>query len=85
MSATTIAPQATRSRRNAELFLLAFSLVVAMAAYASVGLAVDGRVPAGMVGYGAGLGALSGIAHLALRRLAPVSYTHLTLPTTPYV
>ncbi|HEX6919466.1 MAG TPA: FtsW/RodA/SpoVE family cell cycle protein [Actinomycetes bacterium] len=60
-----------RNPRNVELVLLVFSLGIAMAAYASVGLAHDGAVPAGMVGYGAGLGLLFGIAHLALRRFAP--------------
>jgi cell division protein FtsW (lipid II flippase) len=84
VSATTIAPQVTRSRRNAELFLLACSLVVAMAAYASVGLAVDGAIPAGMVGYGGGLGVLSLGAHLALRRLAPYA-DPVMLPTVTLV
>ena len=47
-----------RNPRNVELFLLVFSLLIAMAAYASVGLAHDGELPAGMVGYGGGLGVL---------------------------
>ena len=42
-----------------------------MAAYASVGLAHDGALPAGMLGYGGGLAVLFGAAHVALRRLAP--------------
>jgi cell division protein FtsW (lipid II flippase) len=41
-----------------------------MAAYAAVGLAHEGVVPAGMVGYGGGLAFLFGTAHLALRRFA---------------
>ena len=61
----------SRTRRNTELVLLVFSLGIAMAAYAAVGLAHDGVVPAGMLGYGAGLGVLYGVAHLALRRFAP--------------
>src|SRR4051794_23141186 len=42
-----------------------------MAAYASVGLAHNGHLPTGIVGYGSGLGVLFLGAHLALRRLAP--------------
>jgi cell division protein FtsW (lipid II flippase) len=61
----------TRNPRNVELFLLVFSLVIAMAAYASVGIAHDGKLPAGMVGYGGGLAVLFVAAHLALRRFAP--------------
>jgi cell division protein FtsW (lipid II flippase) len=61
----------TRNPRNVELALLVFSLVIAMAAYASVGLAHDGKLPAGMAGYGGGLAVLFLGAHLALRRLAP--------------
>jgi cell division protein FtsW (lipid II flippase) len=61
----------TRNPRNVELFLLVFSLVIAMAAYASVGIAHDGKLPAGMIGYGGGLGVLFLGAHLALRRFAP--------------
>lgn len=60
-----------RNPRNVELGLLLFSLAIAMAAYASVGLAHDGELPAGMVGYGGGLAVLFLGAHLALRRLAP--------------
>jgi cell division protein FtsW (lipid II flippase) len=61
----------TRNPRNVELGLLLFSLVIAMAAYASVGIANSGQLPTGMVGYGAGLGVLFLGAHLAVRRLAP--------------
>jgi cell division protein FtsW (lipid II flippase) len=59
------------SPRNVEAVLLLFSVGIAMAAYASVGLAHDGAVPAGMAGYGGGLALLFALAHLALRRLAP--------------
>ena len=51
--------------------LLVFSLAIAMAAYAAVGLAHDGALPAGMLGYGGGLALLFGVAHVALRRFAP--------------
>jgi cell division protein FtsW (lipid II flippase) len=61
-----------RNPRNFELLLLVFSLAIAMAAYASVGLVhSDGQLPPGMVGYGSGLGVLFLFAHFALRRLAP--------------
>ncbi|MGH8892042.1 MAG: FtsW/RodA/SpoVE family cell cycle protein [Actinomycetes bacterium] len=63
--------QRKRSGRTTELVLLAFSLAIAMAAYAAVGLAHDGALPAGMLGYGGGLALLFGVAHLALRRFAP--------------
>ena len=59
------------SGRNTELVLLVFSLGIAMAAYAAVGLAMDGALPTGMVGYGIGLAALFGSAHVVLRRFAP--------------
>jgi cell division protein FtsW (lipid II flippase) len=61
----------TRSSRTTELVLLLFSVAIAMAAYASVGLARDGQLPAGMVGYGVGLAVLYGAAHVTLRRFAP--------------
>ncbi len=60
-----------RSGRTTELVLLVFSLAIAMAAYAAVGLAHDGVLPAGMLGYGGGLAFLYGVAHIALRRFAP--------------
>ncbi|MDQ1603719.1 MAG: hypothetical protein QOE01_1564, partial [Actinomycetota bacterium] len=66
-----MSPAGRRNPRNVELALLVPALVVAMAAYAEVGLALDGALPAGIVGYGVGLGVLFGLAHLALRRLAP--------------
>jgi cell division protein FtsW (lipid II flippase) len=58
-------------RRGTELALLAFGLGLTVLAYANVGLAFDQRVPAGTLGYGLGLAALFGVAHLAVRRLAP--------------
>ncbi len=61
----------SRSPRTIELVLLVFSIGISMAAYASVGLAHDGALPAGMLGYGGGLALLFGAAHVALRRLAP--------------
>jgi cell division protein FtsW (lipid II flippase) len=68
---TAAARARARSSRNTELVLLVFSVAIAMAAYASVGLARDGALPAGMLGYGAGLAVLFGAAHVVLRRFAP--------------
>ncbi|MCX9191979.1 cell division protein [Carbonactinospora thermoautotrophica] len=66
----TVIPQVTRSRRNVELLLLVFAVVIPAAAYANVGLAVAGEIPSGMWGYTAGLGLLVLVAHLVLRRFA---------------
>ena len=66
-----MSPTKQRTRRGTELVLLVFSVAIAMAAYAAVGLAVDGELPTGMLGYGGGLALLFGVAHVVLRRLAP--------------
>lgn len=58
-------------RRDVELAMLAFALLITLVAYAAVGLGTSGEIPAGMAGYGAGLAALFVLAHLAVRRLAP--------------
>ncbi|WP_407992142.1 FtsW/RodA/SpoVE family cell cycle protein [Kitasatospora sp. CMC57] len=68
---TTITPQGAPNRRNTELALLAFAVAVPMLAYANVGLAMDDKLPSGMLGYGLGLGALAAVAHLVMRRFAP--------------
>ncbi|MFR9673041.1 FtsW/RodA/SpoVE family cell cycle protein [Streptomyces sp. TR02-1] len=70
-SNTTVSPGGLPSRRNTELALLVFAVLIPTLAYANVGLAVDGELPAGMLGYGLGIGALAGIGHLAVRRWAP--------------
>jgi cell division protein FtsW (lipid II flippase) len=66
-----VLPIGRSSRRNIELFLLAFALLITMGAYASVGLAHDNAIPPGTLGYGVGLALLFLVAHLALRRFAP--------------
>ncbi|RBQ14256.1 FtsW/RodA/SpoVE family cell cycle protein [Spongiactinospora rosea] len=58
-------------RRGAQLAMLAFAVAIVMGAYASVGLAVDGRIPAGMLTYGLGLGGLVLAAYLVLAKFAP--------------
>ncbi|WP_083646404.1 FtsW/RodA/SpoVE family cell cycle protein [Kitasatospora sp. CB01950] len=59
------------NRRNTELLMLGFALVIPMLAYANVGLAMDGSLPAGMLKVGLGMSALAVGAHLAVRRFAP--------------
>ena len=71
MSAPSVTPSYAPARRGVELALTALAVVVAMIAYAAVGLAVDERIPSGTLGYGLGLGVLFLAAHLAVRRLAP--------------
>jgi len=59
------------TRRATELLLLVFALGLSLAGYTAVGLAIDGKVPSGVAGYGAGLGALFLAAHLVVRWVAP--------------
>lgn len=61
----------TAKRRGAQLFMLAFAVAIIMAAYASVGIGIDGTVPAGMLTYGLGLGGLMLVAYLVLAKFAP--------------
>ena len=60
-----------RRRRNAELALLVLSLVVGIGAYAAVGLGVEGRVPADIIGYGGWLAVLCLACHVVVRMVAP--------------
>ncbi|MFJ7151105.1 FtsW/RodA/SpoVE family cell cycle protein [Streptomyces sp. NPDC100445] len=82
MSGTNTSPQSTHhtstigaigapSRRNTELALLVFAVVIPVFAYANVGLAIDGQVPTGLLSYGLGLGLLAAVAHLGVRKFAP--------------
>jgi len=64
-------PRPPRSRRWLELGLSAVAVGVAMMAYGLVGVATDGSWPAGILGYGAGLGALVLVLHVAVRWRAP--------------
>ncbi|GGS58119.1 MULTISPECIES: FtsW/RodA/SpoVE family cell cycle protein [Streptomyces] len=68
---STIGAIGAPSRRNTELALLVFAVVIPVFAYANVGLALDDQVPAGLLSYGLGLGLLAGVAHLAVRKFAP--------------
>ncbi|MDT0318149.1 MULTISPECIES: FtsW/RodA/SpoVE family cell cycle protein [unclassified Streptomyces] len=70
-SNTTVSTAGPPSRRNTELAMLVFAVVIPVLAYANVGLAKDESLPAGMLGYGLGLGLMAGVAHLVVRRWAP--------------
>ncbi|TMR99454.1 FtsW/RodA/SpoVE family cell cycle protein [Nonomuraea basaltis] len=58
-------------RRAAQLIMLAFAVLLVMGAYANVGLATDGKIPAGMLTYGLSLGGLMLAAYLVLAKFAP--------------
>ncbi|MFK0167484.1 FtsW/RodA/SpoVE family cell cycle protein [Streptomyces sp. NPDC090306] len=58
-------------RRGTELALLALAVLLSVFGYCDVGLAKNGNVPPGAAGYGAGLGVLALLAHLAVRLRAP--------------
>ncbi len=60
-----------RRRRGAELFLLVLALAVGVGGYAAVGLGVEGKVPADIIGYGSWLAALMVGAHIVVRIVAP--------------
>jgi len=60
-----------RRRRGAELFLLILALLVGIGAYAAVGLGVEGKVPADIVGYGGWLALLVIGCHVVVRFFAP--------------
>ena len=60
-----------RGRRQTELAMLVFAIAVVLFAYASVGLSMTGRIPAGIVVYGISFAVLMVVAHLAIRWLAP--------------
>ncbi|MFD9033349.1 FtsW/RodA/SpoVE family cell cycle protein [Streptomyces sp. NPDC059567] len=61
----------TPKRRGVELSLLVCAVLISVLGYADVGLARSGAVPPDAVRYGAGLGALALLAHLAVRFRAP--------------
>ncbi|MFF3783123.1 FtsW/RodA/SpoVE family cell cycle protein [Streptomyces sp. NPDC001933] len=68
---TTIGAIDAPSRRNTELMMMGFAIAISIFAYANVGLAIDGKLPSGMFGYGAGLILLGGVAHFVVRKFAP--------------
>ncbi|GHE81797.1 cell division protein FtsW [Streptomyces longispororuber] len=58
-------------RRGTELALTVAAVLLPVYGYCDVGLARNGSVPPGAAGYGAGLGLLALLAHLAVRLRAP--------------
>ena len=71
MSEATPDLRAGRARRNSELALLILAILLAVGAYALVGLGLDGEVPVGLAGYGMLLVGGYVFAHLCVRWLAP--------------
>ncbi|WUJ41144.1 FtsW/RodA/SpoVE family cell cycle protein [Streptomyces sp. NBC_00386] len=67
------APPAERlpRRRGIELSLIVVAVLLCVYGYCAVGLAKHGTVPPGAAGYGAGLGVLALVAHVAVRLRAP--------------
>jgi cell division protein FtsW (lipid II flippase) len=70
MSRAEAADGAASARRNTELGLLIVAIIVALGAYALVGLGLRGRVPPGLGGYGLMLVGGYVAAHLVVRRWA---------------
>jgi cell division protein FtsW (lipid II flippase) len=68
---STIGAIGAPSRRNTELALLVFAVVIPVFAYANVGLAINDEVPSGLLAYGLGLGLLAGVGHVVVRKFAP--------------
>ena len=62
---------ADRQRANTELGLLLLAVFITGTAYATVGLAHEPVLPAGLLAYGGALLALAAAAHLVSRRRAP--------------
>ncbi|MER8224731.1 FtsW/RodA/SpoVE family cell cycle protein [Streptomyces sp. NPDC094143] len=58
-------------RRGVELALIVLAVLLSVYGYCAVGLARHGALPPGAAGYGAGLGVLALLAHLAVRLRAP--------------
>ncbi|MBX9245439.1 FtsW/RodA/SpoVE family cell cycle protein [Actinotalea ferrariae] len=67
----TVAPHRVRPGRSMELGLLVLALAIGVSAYALVGLATAGTLPADIFGYSAGLVGLSVGLHLVMRWRAP--------------
>ncbi|MFE9920904.1 FtsW/RodA/SpoVE family cell cycle protein [Streptomyces sp. NPDC005774] len=58
-------------RRGVELALIVLAVLLSVYGYCAAGFARNGSVPPGAAGYGAGLGVLALVAHLAVRLRAP--------------
>ncbi|MFR9789078.1 FtsW/RodA/SpoVE family cell cycle protein [Streptomyces sp. MB22_4] len=68
---TAVADVRLPRRRGIELALIVLAVTLSVYGYCAVGLARAGRVPPGALAYGAGLGVLALVAHLAVRLRAP--------------
>ncbi|MCO8308001.1 MULTISPECIES: FtsW/RodA/SpoVE family cell cycle protein [Streptomyces] len=68
---TTISTAGPPSRRNTELAMLVFAVIIPVFAYANAGLALSDEMPSGMLSYGLGLGLLAAVGHLVVRKFAP--------------
>ncbi|KUJ67957.1 cell division protein FtsW [Streptomyces albus subsp. albus] len=68
---TTISTVGPPSRRNTELAMLAFAVIIPVFAYANVGLAMSDELPSGLLSYGLGLGFLAAVGHVVVRKFAP--------------
>ncbi|WP_409059655.1 FtsW/RodA/SpoVE family cell cycle protein [Streptomyces sp. SYP-A7185] len=76
MTGTATAPSSVSAvrvprRRGTEVALIVVAVLLSVYGYCDVGLAKNGTVPPGAAGYGAGLGVLALLAHLAIRFRAP--------------
>jgi cell division protein FtsW (lipid II flippase) len=60
-----------RGRRQTELLMLIFAVGLVLFAYASAGLGLNGKLPAGLAEYGLAFAVIVFAAHVAVRRLAP--------------
>ncbi|MDB1087337.1 FtsW/RodA/SpoVE family cell cycle protein [Streptomyces sp. ACA25] len=68
-------------RRNTELLLVVFAVIIVIFGHAAVGFALHDAMPSGLPVYGLGLGAVALAAHLAVRRFARYA-DPLILPVT---
>ncbi|WFB08498.1 FtsW/RodA/SpoVE family cell cycle protein [Streptomyces sp. LX-29] len=68
---TTISTVGPPSRRNTELALLVFAVIIPVFAYANVGLALSDELPSGLLNYGLGLGFMAAVGHIIVRKFAP--------------
>lgn len=59
-----------RKRRGAEFFLTVLAVFIGIAAYASVGLGVEGRIPGDTYKLGGALIMVAVVTHLIVRRVA---------------
>ncbi|MBC7632948.1 FtsW/RodA/SpoVE family cell cycle protein [Aeromicrobium sp.] len=71
MASMTTPAWVPRKRRGAEFFLTVLAVFIGIAAYASVGLGAEGRIPADTYKLGGALILLAVATHVIVRRVAP--------------